>query len=141
VPRGTGKGGCCLGVKAALRAGSDCFTKHHAGQTRAEHNTHFASRGRNRLKIDQGLPHRFVDRALPGRRVDKPLKAFASAKPITARLLPLTVSGDHRNVEPNHWTNIAISFSIDAQNLDDLPSGGNTAGQLPPPTALPPPHS
>src|SRR5262249_32238950 len=110
---------------------SNRFMQHHSRPARAKYNIHFTSRSRNRLKIDQGLPYRFVDRALPGLRVDQSLKAFTPAKSVATRFLTVTVSGNHSNVEPDHRANVAIGFAIGAQDLDDLPVGGNAGRHLP----------
>src|SRR4029077_12985884 len=117
-------------IEVAFKTVSDRFMQHNAGPARAEHDIHFTGWSRDSLKIDQRLPYRFVDRALPGRWVDRPLKTFAPAKPVAARFLPVTVPGDHRNVEANHRANVAISLAICTQDLDHLPTGSDAGGYL-----------
>ena len=110
---------------------ADGFVQHHAWPARAEHDVHFTSRCGHGLEIHQRLADGLVDRTLPGVRRDEALKTFAAAKAVAAGFLPIAFSGDNGNVDAHQRTDVAINFTVRAQDFHHLPARGNAGGDLP----------
>src|SRR5665811_907857 len=127
----SGKRRRLLAIEIAFQPVADRFVQHHAGPAGAEHDIHLARWRRHRVEIDQRLAHGFVDRALPGMGLDEALIALASADPVAAGLLPVTVANDCGNVQPHQRTDVAIGLAVGAQDFHHLPGGGDASGDLP----------
>ena len=100
---------------------TDCFVQQHPAPAWAEHDRHFACRGRDAFKVDQRLRQRLVDRAVPGLEVEQAIVEVAAANAEAAGLATVTLFDDDRNVEAHQRPDVRRDEAVGADNLDHRP--------------------
>jgi hypothetical protein len=98
------------------------FVQHDARPAGSKNHIHLAGWRRRRVEVDQRLPYGFVAGALPLGGRKEIGEAPAPTIAVTASLLPIPLTDDHRDVHTHQRTYIAIALAVPAQDLDHLPA-------------------
>ena len=88
---------------------------------RPEQHRHLASRGIDRVEIDDGLRQRLIDRAVPRRWLHQVIIEIAPADPEAAGFAAAILFDHDADVEPHQRAHIGRYETVGADDLDDVP--------------------